>query len=350
MAQTTRATVPQLRRADQIELSAKQELTYGDVMPTLDINLNYPFLGDVVPVNQKVIYEGREGEIGNGYEWADNQDEINRELKMSLSHRMSGETAALMAAFGLGKVTTVAGTDVGAYIHTISPMLRTTAAPAAGTGGASQLPSMSMRLKDGPNQYIADGLCLDSFEIDAQIGKVATIKSDWLGSGRLTTDANAFQTLAVPNHLRLSKVQIGVAASEEDVTKAVKGISFKWNNKIDSNFIGAIYKSAMLAGERAYEFSLDLFQHSTDTDLVNYLANTALQAILTFEGATIVSVDKYKLVVTLFQVRTNDREIAKSEALKLGKLKFHPEAYSANGDYLEMVVTNMTAAYLAMST
>ena len=356
MAQSVRTTVPQLAKADNIEMgtNAKMEATYGALLDTGDIQTNYRAIADVAPFDPKDEFVG-DDEIGDGVEWP-SVKYLNRcDLALDLNHRFSSEVAGYMAAMGLGKVTTTPGTNgkTGSYSHAFVPFT-ISATPATGNAGLAQPPSTSARIKDGPNQYIADGLCLDSVEISGAMGEIGKIASKFIGSGRLTSNTTVFQTPATVNYIKLMKVQIGVAGDEEDVSWAVRDCKFAWKNNLQAAkgycVGGGLYRNQLLIGKRTYEFTLNLLQHSTDTDLAHYLAKTQMQAILTFQGAAVSGCTVlHDMIITMKNLQIDTRKLAKDESLKRCDFTFNPTG-DGSGNFIAVEVQNATAAYLILDT
>ena len=354
MAQTTRTFTPQHSKLDKIEMSAKQELTYGDVQPTADVNKHYLSLADPILASHAPGYEGDDDEVGHGHEFPTQQYENSRDMRIETPYRLSSEVAYLFAAFGLGAAAVPTGIT-NAKTHVMTPMSRATAVLAAGTGANSQLPAMTMRVKQGSLQWLVDGLCLDTFEIESKIKEIPTIKGSWIGSGRVTDDVNAFQTPAGINHLRLDNVQIGVAASEVSQVNGIGGVTWKWNNGIladDGYTAGSgLYRSRLKVGsKRGYEFGVKLLDSSTATEYINMLANTQLKAILTYKGVLIEGAVYHSMVIAMYGMRISALAGSQAEGYRGNDLTFHPEANAA-GSYMDITLINtLTARALLMST
>jgi len=350
MAQTTRNTVAQFAKLDKIEFGVKQESTYGAALATADITKRWAPQADGINVQRLITFEGNDDEV-RGVEWPDAQYEVKRDLKIEgLPFRLSAETAAYFAALCLGKITSVDNTDY--QTHTIVPNDRTEA-QAAGKADYNSLMSTSLRYSDGPGQNIAAGIVCPKLSIEGRMKEFPTLTVDLVGSGEVSDDANSFQSVESVNLLQLKKVQIGVAGSEEDISSALESLTIEWDNDLrddDSWYPGSgLYRGQALLGVRKPSLSLAFKQHSTDTELTNFLANTALKAIVTFEGDTIGGGQNYDMVWTFYQVRYAGRTSAVSAPYKTQEMAFHIEQDDSD-NFVSVVVDNDVASYFAVAT
>jgi hypothetical protein len=355
MSQSTRATVPQRVWPDEIEWGtlATQETTYGTALATGEIATHLRMQAEIIAINRELTFQSNADEV-KGSEWPTTQYEQKRNLAFDYPARLSSENAALFASLALGDTASAVQETDKYYLHTITPQV-VTAAQAAGNGGYSQPPPTSIRYKDGPTQNIAHGICVNELTVEGLMGDFAKINVSCIGSGQVTTDANSFQAIEAEQQLKLHSVQVGVAASEENISSAIEGCTVGWTNDIredDSWYPGSgLYRGQALMGVRMPNISLKFKQHSTDTELTNYLANNALKAIITFRGADIADTagpSQYNMVWTFWQLKYNARAQSASGNYKLNEMEFHCEDDGTNG-ILDITVNNDDSAYLALA-
>ncbi len=346
MAQSTRATVAQLIGADELELSTLQEAVYGTPLATGSITKHFPVAAPLA-VEALTEKQTNENETGRSTEWADYQYDIMNSFKLPVKWPLSSDLLAWCAAFGLGKVTTADNT--GSYTHTFVQQDRT-ATIGAGNGDRSHPASTSIRYQNGPLQKIAAGICVAKFTINGKMNAVPDLSADLVGSGLITTDANPFQTIARPNLMRLSQVQLGVADSEQDITKgSVTDLAFTWDSglKLDEVAASGLNLAQIMMDMRKWDLTLKMRQHSTDTEDTNWRANTLLQAILTFKGAVIHDAYYHQAVITLHGLRIGSIKIGASGIHKVNELTLNPMA-DGSGNYITIAVTNGQANYLTL--
>ncbi len=288
----TRTTAFQPRRVlDALEWGtlAKMEAAYGTSLAVAETQTHYPFKGEAVLIDRGVGFESDADEVGVQTEWEENLYEINRNPVISgLGYRMSAEMCAILFSLALGKRSeTVQQTDK--YYEVKTECFTRSDALAAGTAGNNQAASTSLHAKSGPNEYMIDGVVVNALNIEANVGKVADMTCDLLCSGFTAEGPTAFQAAATPNHLKLTAVSV----DGDVVTDGIIGVTFGYTNNIveDARHTagGGVDPSRALIGARR-EVSLKLvqYQHSTDTELADYLARTDIGAIqLLFEGAAI---------------------------------------------------------------
>lgn len=350
-----RVTQAQRTKFDQIEWgeAAMQESAFGTPLATGDINVNYPRNTDLLFVDRNPVTVG-EDETGYGDEWPRN-DYINRnELKIDgIGYRMSSQMAMLIVALGLGKVQTVDNEDTS-FEHTFTPW-DLKVAKAAGNAGFSQPPHTSLRYKEGPNQYIAHSICMNSFEIAGAPESFPNITVNVVGSGEETVNADAFQSVAVPSLLKLVKVEVAAAAAD-DISKAVRDVTFGWNNNlaVDEAYTPSAeaaggFRSQLFAGQREYTLGINFDQHSTDAERASSLAQTAEKVILTYEGSVIAGVNKHHMIITCHRVRIGTRGQSDSNNRKVNDIEYKARA-DGSGDFLTIVVQNdVTDTVLAIA-
>lgn len=343
MAQSDRTTQPLRTKFDEIEWAkgAMQESAFGTPIATASITHNFARNSDIVFVDRAQDLVG-DDEIGYGDEWPRN-DFINRQdLRIDgISYRLSSEMAMLFVALGLGKVVTVDNLD-GSFAHTFTPQ-DPTVAKVAGNGGFSQSPHTSLRYKTGPNQFIANSVCLDSFEIAGSPESFPNIVANVIGSGEETTDVNAFSAVATAKNLKLVDVQIGAADSEESIVDAVRSATFGWNNALsaDEGYIPGsdVFRGQNLFAQRAYNFSIQFDQHSTDVERAAQLAQTAHKAILTYQGDLIAGENSHHMIITMHKVRIASRGESDSNNRRVNDIEYNPRADSSD-NFLTIEVQN----------
>lgn len=343
MVQSTRTTTPQRTKFDEIEWpkGAMQESAYGTPLATANINHNFARTSDIVFVDRAQDLVG-EDQVGYGHEFPVDDFINKQDLRIDgISYRLSSEMAMLFVALGLGKVVTVDNLD-GSFAHTFTPQ-DPTVAKAAGNGGFSQPPHTSFRYKTGPNQFIAHGVCLDSFEITGAPESFPSIVANVIGSGEETVDASAFAAVATQKNLKLIKVQTGVAGSEENINDAVRSVTFGWNNAlvVDTAHIPGsdIFKGQLHFAQRLYNFSMQFDQHITDVERAALLAQTAHQTILTYEGDTIAGGNKHHMIVTMNKMRMASRGESDSNNRRVNDIEYNPRADAA-GNFITIEVQN----------
>ncbi len=360
MVQTTRATAPQQWRSNQIEYGTKftQELaaTYDTPPATGEIADIFRVKTQGLFPERPMVFEGNEDEVGDASEFPNDQYEVSRDWKLAVTARLSAELGALVLAGAMGDVESVVQQIDTFYEHTIIPFVKG-AAQGAGNAGGVQAASTGIRYSDGPGQNIASGVVIPDFSIVGAIGNVAELTHNLQGSGTVVANGDPFQTpVPAVNQLRCTNVQIGDAASEESIVDALEEVEVTWNQNLDSDSAyiagSGVVRGQQHVGNRTAGLKLKFKQHSTDTELVNYLANTALKCIVTYEGIQIPGTEtpevNYGIIVTYYQIKMMTRAMSAGAAHVAGEYEFHVQR-DASDNYFDVVANNDATAYLALA-
>lgn len=329
----------------QWAFSTKKQAAYGTVVADNDLDQNYPFKGpDILERNPDVVTDV--DKIGDGHEWETQQITEYWDTKLKRSFGLTSFVAGWIAAYGLGSVSSALVSTSLAYQHTCK-----FSDPAV---DAHQLPIASVveKLSSGIKRKIRD-LVVADFTISGEGKNRLQLEMNFTGSGFKETSTLSMPSLSLGTFLRMSALQfeIGVAASEVDVSTRLRKWSLKVNNNLledDGYYPGSgQYRGRCLYGKRSVEFNFTLEMDISALVELTHLENSQeLQAIVTVQDALIEETYYHEMIITIPKLKYRLVPVGMENGKQIFNVECNVFYDSSLGGPLEIKVTNTQADYL----
>jgi hypothetical protein len=290
-------------------------------------------------------------DIGKGDEWPTQVFPSHIDAKTPWEYYLTSENAAMLAAFGLGKVTKVAAGDGFKYTCTFSDPIvddievMSTTFVSAMRQGASDI-----------FDYALIGMCLEDWEIQLQSGpgrQNSTMKSNWIGCGKFANPSS----LTVPAPLNEHRLGAGSA-----VAITINGQNYVSNKRFVSvNFgikkalreqtgfypgsgsqSGFDIRGRMRHGNRSVMLSSVQEFVNGSTELDDYLAQTVGTGTIQIDGATIgAGPAKHSLKMDFHRLICKSAPLSDNDGIVTVATEFSVQKHATNG-VLTMEVTTET--------
>lgn len=260
--------------------------------------LSAPFKGpDMVQSTPEIITD--EEQMGEGHEFLTQQDTEFLDTRLSRNFDMTSFMVGLILAFGMGSVSSALVGPSLTYEHTFQfsdPDI-----------DDHQLPQTTIveEISTGTKRKIRD-LVVSEWTISGGPKERLQIAAEWIGSGHIEASTLTMPATTKGKFLRMSGLQfeIGIAASEVDVSKRIRtfSVSGKNNPKEDDGYAtgSGQLRCRLLYGKRTVDFSFVLEVDKANQTLIDQLeAETELSAIITSTGALIETTFFHNIVITL---------------------------------------------------
>ncbi len=176
-----------------------------------------------------------EDQVGAGHEWLTLQDTERWDLKLKRSFDLTSFMAAWAAVFGLGSVASAQQAATAAYKHTCKFSVPAT------VGNQNPVTTIVEALHAGIKRKIRD-LAIADFTISGEGKNRLALEMNLVGSGYKADSSLSMPSLTAGKFLRMSgggvydpigsKFEIGVAASEVDVSSRLRKFSLKVDNDL----------------------------------------------------------------------------------------------------------------------
>lgn len=277
--------------------------------------------------------------IGKNDEFATTNYLTNWEVAGAIEGYLSSQWAAMLAAFGLGKVTKEAAGDGFKY----------TCEPLAPVTEEIEMPSTTIveAIRQGASDVIDRalvGCCVEEFGFQLNSGpglQNARFTSQWVGCGKQVSPS----TISVPavtaaKLLKGYSVACTILGADYVTQKTLQSYEFRWRNnlRLDTGYYpgsgqvdGAQIRGRMEHGDRECTSSFIARFQNGSTELTNLLAQTEGTAIITITGDAISSGVVHKMTITLQRVVIRSAVIGDADGIVTVAVDLLPMTHSVNG-------------------
>jgi hypothetical protein len=250
----------------------------------------------------QVGWEDDAAELGKGDSWASERFPTGLDLNFPWEGYLTSENASMLAAFGLGKVASVAaGTG---WTHTCTPVVQSV--------DGIDMPSTTLvqAIRQGAGvvtDYAFPGVCLEEFSISLKTGlgrQNATMRSTWVGTGQYVKPSGIIIPALYREHSMnaMSASTITIQAQDYKTTHKFISLDMGWKNNIrlDSGYFPGSGTQVVTEGAPVFgirgrmrrgdptatlSYSAEFVNGSTELDIL--LAGTEGTAQVTLAGAVI---------------------------------------------------------------
>lgn len=251
---------------------------------------------------------------------------------------ITSEKMALLAAFGLGKVSKATAGDGFKYTCTpLDPLTdgielpATTYVEAIRQGGSAVLDRALI------------GIACAEFGIDVNSGSglaSATLTSRWVGCGKVVSPSTiTIPAVTAEHRLPSYSAALTILANDYVTTKKFETFSFRWNNNVREGFFpgsgqvsGAQIRGRMEHGDRSASCSFVVRFAAGSDELTNFLAQTAGTAVLTLTGDEISTGVNHKMTLTLAQVVIESAVVGNTDGIVTVAVNLQIQKHSSNGN------------------
>jgi hypothetical protein len=292
------------------------------------------------PFRRALITEDNGPWIGKDDEFATENHKSHWEVEGSINGYLSSEWAAMLAAFGLGKVTKEAAGS--GFLYTCTPL-----DPLV---DEIELPSATLveAIRQGASDVLDRaliGICLDEFGFQFNRGtglQNLQFTSRWIGCGKATEPSSIVIPASTPEHrLKGGNVAVTILGTDYVTTKRIESLNFGWRNNIrrDSGYYpgsgtqsDAQIMGRMEHGDRACSTSFVSRFVNGSTEMTNFLAQTEGTAVITVTGEDLISSGVYhKMTITLQRVVIKTAEVGNADGLVTIAVDLLPMKHAVNG-------------------
>jgi hypothetical protein len=320
--------------------STKKQSAYATALLDASLNKSYPFLGpDLLEEEQGFV--PNDDQIGVG-EFATTRYQELKDCKLTRRWDCGSNMLGWVAAFGLGAVSTAQQGATAAYLHTIIPQTATQQLNAT-TIVEQQSTGIKNKIRD---------ICVESFKISGKGKERLKLETNLVGSGHVATSALTMPALTADSFLRMHgvKFEIGVAASEVDVSARIKGFDFEWNNNplLDDGYYpnSGQVRGRLHHGRRAAKLGFQLLLDANSVERTALLAGTLSKCIITVTGALIESTYYHKGIITIPALYYKALPIGSEDNMLLYNVETDIKYDSVIGYLVQFEVTNTLTALL----
>ncbi len=322
-------------------VTTKKQTAYGTARGDGDLTVSYPFLGADL-LEEDLGFRTNEEETGHG-EFPTRQDQELKDCRVTRRFDAGTFMLGWAAAFGMGAVSSVQQETTTAYKHTFTPQT------------AKQLPVTTEveQQSSGIKLKVRD-VAVARFKISGENPGRLKLEIEKVGSGHVETSTLSMPSLSADAFLRMhsAQLEVGVSASEVDVSARWKRFEFEWNNNplLDDGYFpnSGQVRGRLEHGRRTSTLSFDLLLDANAVERTHLLANNTLRAILTATGANIESTYNNELIITVESLKYRALPIGVEDNMQVYRVETVILDDGTN-PFVQLDVTNTQTEYLATS-
>jgi len=320
-------------------IAPEQQSAYGSALLDATCDTAYPWK-DAGTIEEDIEFRTNEDQVGVG-EFPTDQEIEYKDLKLTRQFDLGSWMAGWIASFGLGACSSAQQGGTSAYLHTITP--QTAQQLTATTIIAQQSAGIKNKMRD---------ICVARFKISGEGKQRLQLSADFVGSGHIESSSKSMPSLSADSFLRMHGVtfEVGVADSEVDVSARLKRFEYEWDNHplLDDGYhpgSGQV-RGRLHHGRRTQSLTFDVLMDENAVERTHLLANNALKAIITAQGAVIEDTYYHQLVITVHKLKYRKLPISSEDNMRLYRIELNPLYDSAVGNFVTIAVTNTQTAYL----
>ena len=329
--------------------SVKKQSDYDTAVLDADLTYTHPVKDPKVADVTKEIRSDKSS-FGKGHEFATNQWEVARDVKMSRNFDGSSLILGWALAFCLGKVVTTnpSGSVYRHQMYFFDPDVESTCSLPV----TSAVESVTAGIK-----RILRGLAFSQVTLSAEGFEQINVAAEMIGSGFTAASTLAIPSMPTLSYLASSAATIKLGNAAEDISTRVRSWSVVFNNNprvARGYFPGSgLYRGRMEIGSRTAIPSLVVDVDATDDIMADFLAGTAIALEINCDGATIGGTYKHYLKIIFPDLYYRATPLEEKDGMYTYALNFDEESVMYNSSrtvpLCEVIIQNQTPNYLVSS-